>query len=452
MMTEGEPKIPAETPRPGTAERAAEREQKLRLVPPGPDRTQLPVIVLDPGFLPTTRQMALAVSDALSVYYTPYVAPADQRLLSLPVIGREMERCTLPPELAAKACAIETRTEMLRFVLSRAGVRRLEYRLLWRRNIGLDARVPPLVKAGATVIGQYGGCLETFKRARILYGRTVLDYPIARMEVGQALMEEEARRRPDFADTIAGQGKQLECGQLDRIAAEVELADVIVVGSKFAAASFAGVVEPDRMRVVPYGVDTRLFRPRVGPERPGPLRVLFAGQVTQRKGIGYLLDAMKLLDRAHFALSVVGPIAGSGAGLRQYDGLFRHAGVARPQDMPAMYREADVLVLPSVNEGSARVVLEAMASGLSVIVTPNAGADAVRDGVDGFVVPVRSTEAIAERLRVLREDPALVQRMGASARERALEFTWKAFRAEFRRVLGFPVHEQTQSTLEEMSA
>ncbi len=104
--------------------------------------------------------------------------------------------------------------------------------------------------------------------------------------------------------------------------------------------------------------------------------------------------------------------------------------------MPAVYRGADVLVLPSLLEGSALVVLEAMASGLPVIVTENTGADAVRDGVEGFVVPVRSPEAIAARLEELAS-PEVRRRMGDAGRARSLAFTWEAFHREFRSAAGF---------------
>ena len=95
--------------------------------------------------------------------------------------------------------------------------------------------------------------------------------------------------------------------------------------------------------------------------------------------------------------------------------------------MPAMYRNADVLVLPSLVEGSALVVLEAMASGLPVIVTPNVGADAVRDGVEGFVVPIRSPEAVACRLEELASDDSLRVAMGKAARTAALGCHWDNF-------------------------
>jgi glycosyltransferase involved in cell wall biosynthesis len=406
------------------------------------DRAAMPIVAVDPGFLPTTRQMALAVADRLSAYYTPYVANADSRLLALPRIGRQVVRRMLPPELESKARLVETGTELLRLTLSRAGVHALDYQLIWRRNIGLDAHLPSELQAGGTVIGQYGGCLESFRRSRVLYGRNVLDYPIARVEYANQLLAEEAALRPDFADTM--RGTSLAPEHRERINAELQLADMIVVGSRFAADSFAGVADPQRVRVMPYGVDTAAFRPRIAPRAQGPLRVLFAGQLTQRKGVAYALDAMRMLDRSKVRLVLAGPAVGSGRGLSAYDGEFEHVVGARPQDMPHVYGGADVLVLPSLIEGSALVVLEAMASGIPVIVTSNAGADAVRDGIDGFVVPLRSPEAIAARLEELRRDPALRERMGAAARARSEAFTWEAFRRNFRIQLGLPVETPAQ--------
>lgn len=103
--------------------------------------------------------------------------------------------------------------------------------------------------------------------------------------------------------------------------------------------------------------------------------------------------------------------------------------------MPEIYQRADVLVLPSLAEGSALVVLEAMSSGLPVVVTPNVGADAVRDGVEGFVVPIRSPELIAQRLSTLSEDSELRHSMGKRARSRVAQFSWLKFRENFRSAL-----------------
>ena len=97
-------------------------------------------------------------------------------------------------------------------------------------------------------------------------------------------------------------------------------------------------------------------------------------------------------------------------------------------EVHALFQDADILVYPSLHEGSAFVTYEALASGLPVITTPNAGS-VVRDGVEGYIVPVRDVDALAERIERLRADLTLRARMAASARARALEFTWDAYRA-----------------------
>lgn len=321
--------------------------------------------------------------------------------------------------------------------LSHAGIVQTDYRLIWRRNVHFDRLVAKKLPRGATVISHYGASRATFEQARSSGGRAVLDYPIARLDVSQALLDEEAALHFEFADSLARPyALTLTPRELRRLAAEVELADVVVVGSQYAAESFQGIVEPERLAVVPYGVDTSTFSPRTC-ERPegGPLRVLFAGHVSLRKGIVYVLEAMKQLDPSQFELTLVGRLLGKGVGLRRYQGRFRHQRDICPQEMPEVYRQADVLVLPSLVEGSALVVLEAMASGIPVIVTPNVGADAVRDGAEGFVVPIRSAEQIAERLARFAADPALLRAMGQAARKRALDYDWSNFHVAFQQVM-----------------
>jgi glycosyltransferase involved in cell wall biosynthesis len=376
------------------------------------------IVVSDPGFLPTTRQMALALTDVLDAYVTPIVA------------GRR----TIPAELALRTHTLRTIPELTRIALQRAHLDRWNFRLLWRRNVEFDRRVAGLLDPEATLVGQYGAALAGFRRVAGA-GRAILDYPIARFEFARDLLEEEARRRPELGETLVSEHALFPgAPELARIAAELDLADLVVVGSSFAARSFAGVVEPERIAVVPYGVDTERFLPHARTDSSGPLRVLFAGQLSQRKGIAYALEAMPLLDPARFALTVVGPVIGSGRGLARHAGSFRHLAPVAPALMPEIFRRADVLVLPSLVEGSASVVVEAMACGLPVVVTANTGADAVRPGVDGFVVPIRSPEAIAEALERLA-DPELRARMGAAARARSLEYDWSVFRRAFRDVV-----------------
>ena len=98
--------------------------------------------------------------------------------------------------------------------------------------------------------------------------------------------------------------------------------------------------------------------------------------------------------------------------------------------------QSDVLVLPSLSEGFGLVVTEALACGLPVIVTPNVGAsDLIKDGREGFVVPICSAEAIAERLNALNEDRELLARMSQNAHRTAAGRPWGEYRAAWAEAL-----------------
>jgi glycosyltransferase involved in cell wall biosynthesis len=88
----------------------------------------------------------------------------------------------------------------------------------------------------------------------------------------------------------------------------------------------------------------------------------------------------------------------------------------------------DVFVFPSLFEGFGLVLLEAMAMGLPIITTPHtAGPDLITDGAEGFIVPIRSSDGIAEKLDLLRREPARRAAMSESARARARKFTWEQY-------------------------
>jgi glycosyltransferase involved in cell wall biosynthesis len=206
---------------------------------------------------------------------------------------------------------------------------------------------------------------------------------------------------------------------------EWQSADAILCGSEFVVQGIQAAGGPvERCRVVPYGVDgAALLGPR---ERDGTLRVLFCGAVALGKGVPYLLEAARQLpgDRFHFRL--VGPIGLTETARAE---VSKHAdlvgAVPRP-DMPGHYQWADVFVLPTLCEGSATVCYEALAAGLPVITTPNAGS-VVRDGVDGFIVPIRDSEAIAEKLDLLLSQPEVLAEMSRNALQRAREFTLEKY-------------------------
>ena len=92
-----------------------------------------------------------------------------------------------------------------------------------------------------------------------------------------------------------------------------------------------------------------------------------------------------------------------------------------------VFRKASVFVFPSLEEGGAKVTYEAMASGLPLITTHNSGS-IVRDGVDGYIVPIRDAAALREKILYFYDNPAEVERLGANGRLAVMDHTWQHYR------------------------
>jgi glycosyltransferase involved in cell wall biosynthesis len=158
------------------------------------------------------------------------------------------------------------------------------------------------------------------------------------------------------------------------------------------------------------------------------LKVLFAGSLNQRKGIGYLLDAIDLLG-SQVELTLVGKRFAANPRVDEACSHWRWFETLPHSGVMDLMQEADVLVLPSLAEGCALVVLEALACGLPVIVTPNTGSlEFVRDGCEGFVVPICRADAIADRLNTLNRDRELLAAMSHNAQMTAAMQSWEVYR------------------------
>jgi glycosyltransferase involved in cell wall biosynthesis len=273
----------------------------------------------------------------------------------------------------------------------------------------------------------YEDCAEqTFLAARDLGLKRVYDLPIAYWETTQRLLREEAERYPDWEPTLGATRDSAE--KLSRKSRELELAELVVCPSEFVLESLpANVRDQKKCLFAPFGspvVDL------AGPEKhPGaPLRVLFAGALTQRKGLADLFAAMKMVDAKAVELVVMGSLLQP---LEWYRDRFPDFSYEPPRPHQAVLRlmqSCDVFVLPSIVEGRALVQQEAMACGLPLIATKNAGAsDLIEEGVTGFLVPIRSPEAIAEKISWCAANRSRISGMGIAARERAGELGWLAY-------------------------
>lgn len=322
----------------------------------------------------------------------------------------------------------------------------IDSEVAWRAT--LDRRVsrrlgPNLRKAGAGPDGRASNApgavvlvesmiaLETLHEARRLGVPAVLDRTNSHIVYQQDLVNEEYRslgmvERRWHSDAVIARGL-----------AEYQEADRIVTLSSFARRSFLEKgFDAERVLLVPSGADLAAFSP--GAKRDEVFRVIYCGAAAVKKGTHYLLEAFERLALPRAELWLIGPVFEEMRPvLSRYEGSFTLKGVVAHDRLADLYRAGSVYVQPSLEEGLAKVILEAMACGLPVVATTNTGAeDVVREGLDGFVVPIRDPDAIADRLSRLAEDQNLQRRMGASAADRVAQgFSWHDYGDRMRAAL-----------------
>jgi glycosyltransferase involved in cell wall biosynthesis len=153
-----------------------------------------------------------------------------------------------------------------------------------------------------------------------------------------------------------------------------------------------------------------------------PLRVLFLGQVILRKGIQYLIEAARLLEKEPIHFDVVGSIGISEMAITSAPSNMTFYGPVSRDRTEEFYRSADLFVLPTLSDGFALTQLEAMAYGLPVIATPNCG-EVVTDGVDGLIVPASDVNALAEAFQLILQDPEKLQAMSEATGAKLEQFS-----------------------------
>ena len=308
------------------------------------------------------------------------------------------------------------------------------YRQLDRAVAGYLAG--PDARGLGAVYAYEDGARDTFKAARARGVRCLYDLPIAHWRMARRLLQEEAALHPAWAPTMEGLADSSE--KLARKDEEIALADVIIVASTFtrrsvedhfgaAHCSTLGAIE-----VAPYGAPAPLVD-RPGRRAPGePLHVLYAGHLAQRKGIVYLIAALRRLDTP-WRLTLAGPRPASApAELAAFlsDARCTWLGHVPHRTLLETMTRAHVLVFPSIVEGFGMVLYEAMAAALPVITTPHtAGPDIMTDGREGFIVPIRDPDAIAGRLALLYRDETRRQEMAAAALACAARSGWETYEA-----------------------
>lgn len=214
---------------------------------------------------------------------------------------------------------------------------------------------------------------------------------------------------------------------------EYEIADYILVPSEFVYTSMVDHGIPqDKLLMVPYGYDSALFKRDTKWAKPTDrLRLLFVGQIGYRKGLKYLLEAVKSINLKHpeavIELTLVGGIDKDFAVcLNQYSNVYQHIDFIPQEKLLELYNTSHLFVFPSLCEGSAVVTYEAMGCGLPQIVTRNAGS-VVSDQEEGLIVPAGDTAALEQAILYFVKHPGEIQRMEQNALKKANEYTWEKY-------------------------
>ena len=266
-------------------------------------------------------------------------------------------------------------------------------------------------------IGFDGSALHSIRAARRLGVNSVLIQAIGHIDALIAILAEERKRWPAF---FGAADLPPPPSWLERQRAEAREADIVAVASDYVAETLiARGTDPGRIRKIPYPCDTARFAAPSDRPQSAKLRALFVGAIGPRKGIPYLLEAAAPLVRGgSMSLDLVGPLDCPAEALAPWRDIFVHRAGLAPAAMAAVYRHADMLVFPSLHEGQAMVCNEALASGLPLICTANAGST-ISEGKEGYLVPLRNSAAIRERLQSLIDDRQLLARMAHAARAHA---------------------------------
>lgn len=303
---------------------------------------------------------------------------------------------------------------------------------VYERDMNFDNYVAKQLGKEATdgFWGFQGSCQNSLTRAHDLGIPSVCELSIAHVTEAFRILNEENILQPEWADSI--DNLNFSPQYQGRLELEPHLAKHVIAASKFTFNSLErSGVDYDKIKILPLGFDmTHIpYKARTPNYGQRPLKLLYAGTVTQRKGIKYLLEAMKHFTAQEVELHIIGGIQGSGKAFRKYKKYYTYHPPIAQHEIFKAYQDYDALVLPTLFEGFGLVIVEAMAAGLPVITTPHSiGPDVITHEKDGFIVPIRDSFAIQQAIgHLLQLSPEKYYNMREAAHKAAHHFTWDRY-------------------------
>lgn len=274
-----------------------------------------------------------------------------------------------------------------------------------------------IFKDSELFIGWSQASLNSIKRSVKLNIPVLLEHPMVHVNTWTAIMQEEYER---YGNESACQYNMFSPSMIKKMQEEYSYAGSINVLSNYAFNSFIkNGIPGENLHITLPGIDTKLFYPKNN-SRTEKFILIYVGRIDLLKGVHYLLEAFEKLHLKNAELWLVGDIKDEIKHiLPRYEGIYKHFPYQNKKHLIDLYNQANVLVLPSVQEAFGMVILEAMSCGIPVIATETTGApDIISDGQDGFVVKSRSVISLQEKIAYLYEKREEQEKMGMSARKK----------------------------------
>lgn len=402
------------------------------------------ILLSHPTANQNVRQAALALAEAdlLAEFWTAVDWRENSlidRLAGLfPAAQRSLRRRSFPPTLQPFTRSAPAR-ELIRQLLSPLGIDGLTNSETAPFSIdgvyqAFDRHVARRLSQLSTLRAVYaydGGALASFQSAHARGLRSIYEHPIAYSRYARQLQQEEAELQPEWRSTLLALHDSET--KLEHKDAELAAADVVIVANQFSRHSLSQAKHVGApIHVVPYGAPVPVDA--IAPNESKKLRVIFVGALTQAKGLSYLFEAIGRLG-SHVDFTLIGQRVRADIPSASLLGRYRWIPSLSHDALLAEIRRHDVLVLPSLHEGFGLVILEAMSQGVPVITTPNtAGPDVIDDQIDGFIVPVRSADAIHQRLELLVTDRGRLNTLKEAALTKAAKLPWSLYRERIAKV------------------
>jgi len=383
---------------------------------------------------PNSHQAALAHFEAgrLEAFCVPWMPTPNELAVARKLPGLErwterLERRSFAPLLNAPR--IEDRFGEWKRMVKRVILNRAisSEALAYEANDWLMTTMKKeCIRPSVTAVHSYEDCsLCQFEEAKKRGKACIYDMPIGYYPAWQ---ETERKLAREFSDWLpAGGLVSSRFVRPEQKRREMELADLVLVPSTFVANTIAQFHEK-RIARAGYGVDSDFWQPAESGNNDGPLRFIYVGHISIRKGSPILLQAWQNAGLKDAELVLIGPWQLASKRKSQLPKGVKHISPLSSPELRKQYQSSDIFVFPSFFEGFGFVLLEAMACGLPVIASERTAAPDMVDASTGTIVSAGNVDAWVEALRSAASSRDRLPVMKKTAREKAIQHSWSGYR------------------------